>query len=437
VGLGNKPQQLTLQATGRQVPVHVVNKITGQNVAGADIKAADTDAQTDKNGEVTLVLPADQRKVAATIRAKSFNDQPVEVTINASNIQANTFGMVPAGKLYFLSKKYGKLDVVKTDLDGGNRQVALAGTGNEDAANTVLLATRDWRYLALLARRDGTRATLYMIDTNDDKLTEMDSGDVNFNLVGWSEHNFVYLTSRNNVQPWQPKSGALKGFNADTKQVTTLDETQAEGGSQNDYATEALGTVFLLKDSVFYTKRRLASYYSVYYLADKQMGIYTVKAGGGNKQTIKQFSAGSNGYINVALVKPNDLYLGVYNALTSFYEYKDGKLVESKSVTDDSVDKAYPAYVLSPSGNVVLWQDKGTIYIGNSQAETAKQFATETGLMPYGWYGDDYILLSRGGSQLYIQSSSGLSTQSKLVLISDYSKPNYASSGYVTSYGGL
>jgi len=77
------------------------------------------------------------------------------VTVTTDKVAANQFKLAPVGKVFFLSNAGGKIDVVSTNLDGTDRKVVLAGTGKEDRNNTVLLASSDWKYLALLSLRDG------------------------------------------------------------------------------------------------------------------------------------------------------------------------------------------------------------------------------------------------------------------------------------------
>lgn len=440
-GLNSKNMEFKLEATGRQVPVHIVNKITGENVAGATIKVADTEAQTDQNGETTLVLPASQAKMEAKITTDGYNEQTVQVTVNNPVIKDNTFSITPSGKMYFLSKKTGKIDVVKTDLDGGNRQTALAGTGNEEDGNTILLASRDWKYLALQSRREGDKPRLYLIDTSSDKLTEIDSGDAVFTPVGWSEHSFVYTVLRGNVQAWQPKAAALKTYNAETLQLLTIDETNAEGNGLEDYANEILTNVYILKDTLIYTKHWNASYYSVYRLAGKRMGIYSVKAAGTGKQTVKDFDAGNSGYFSAKLTEPNEVYYGVYNGSETFYEYEGGKLNETKTFNSDAFNKFYPTYLVSPSGNATFWYEprdgKNTLFTGNIDGENGKELASLSEYVPYGWYSDKYLLVSKDGSELYIQPADGVGAKGQLLKVSDYHKPDYSFYGYGYGYGGF
>jgi hypothetical protein len=295
--------------------------------------------------------------------------------------------------------------------------------------------------LALQSRREDSKARLYLIDTSNDKLTEIDSGEASFTPIGWSGHSFVYTVLRLNVQAWQPKAAALKTYNAEALQLLTIDETNAEGNGLNDYANEVLSHVYILKDSLIYTKHWNASYYSVYRLAGKRMGIYSVKASGSGKQTVKDFDAGNSGYFDAKLASPNEIYFGVYNGTDVFYEYAKGTLAETKTFNRDSFNKFYPTYLVSPGGNATFWYEprdgKNTLFTGNIEGENAKELASLSEYVPYGWYSDKYLLVSKNGSELYIQPAGGVGAKGQLLKISDYHKPNYSFYGYGYGYGGF
>lgn len=431
--------EIKLEATGRQIAVHITNKVNGKNIGGATVKAADTEATTDENGETTLVLPAEKVTVDAVISASGFNSQNATINITKPGVRDNTFQLVPAGKVYFLSKLSGKIDVVKTDLDGSNRKTVLAGTGKEEEGNTVLLASRDWKYLALLSRRDSAKPKLYLLDTSNDKLTEIDSGDATFNLAGWSDHNFMYTAVRGNLHLWQPKQSALKTYNADSSQLLTVDETNAEGTSDNDYAGESIGTVYIVDGRAVYAKNWYANYYSVYRLAGKRMTLISVKANGLDKQTLKDFDSGSSNFINTALSKPDELYVRALVAdHAQFFEYTNGKLSTDDEMTDDSFYKPYPTYLQSPSGQAAFWFEsrdgKNTLFTGTKNGGSPVQIASLSEYSPYGWFSDDYLLVSKNSSELYILPKEGGKNPLK---ITDYHKPDVSYLGYGGGYGGL
>ena len=77
---------------------------------------------------------------------------------------------------------------------------------------------------------------------------------------------------------------------------------------------------------------------------------------------------------------------------------------------------------------------KNTIFNGDSEGKNSKEIATLSEFIPYGWYTDDYVLVSKGGSELYV-TGSGFST--KPLKVTDYHKANFNSIGYGGGYGGF
>jgi hypothetical protein len=430
-----------LTATGRQVKVTVRNLINKNVLSDVDIDVAGVSAKTDKNGNATIVLPAGVGEQKASLSLNGFNDAGVTVKVSNDKIQENDFNLTPSGKVYFLSKLSGKIDVIKTNLDGTDRQTVLAGTGKEDDSGTVLLASRDWKYLALLSRRSGNDA-LYLINTSDDSLSNIDSGDASFNLVGWSDDNFVYYVTRNNYQAWQPHAQALKSFSASSKQLLTLDQTGAQGSDQSNYAQEAYGQVYQVGKNVVYEKYWNASYYNQAVINDKHAGIYSIGVTGSNSQTLKTFdyNAGQTTFINSIPYEANQLYYSVTEKDSqSYYVYANGK-VTSKGNLDSVFNEYYQnrkTYLLSPSGDDTFWVEprdgKNTLFIGDENGDNGKQIASLSDYSNYGWFTDDYLLASKNSSELYIMPKSG----GAAVKITDYHKPAISFPGYGGGYGGL
>ncbi|HSX07880.1 MAG TPA: carboxypeptidase regulatory-like domain-containing protein [Candidatus Saccharimonadales bacterium] len=433
---------VTLQATGRQVPVTVTNKITGKPLAGATIKALDTDAKTDTNGHATLVLPADKSTVAATVSADGFNNLAGTVQVTAQQVAANTFGLTPTGKVYFLSNLSGKIDVVSTYLDGTNRQTVVAGTGNEDATGTVLLASRDWKYLALLAKRDSGDAKLYLIDTATNALTTMDEGtNVIFTPVGWSNDTFVYTVVRQDVHDWQSNREALKSFDAGSKKLNTLDQTSASGSNQITSVYETYGQEFILPNNeIVYNKNIYSGYYALQ--PSQQATVNSVSVDGSHKKTIKAFPpAGSTTlvYVDMRPDTPSSVYVAFRDTTPAqFFEYEDGQIKTASDLNDQAFSAAYPTYLLSPTAKQTFWSEqrdgKNALFVGDQDGQNGKQIANLSEYQIYGWYTDNYLLVSKNASELYIMPANG-STQP--LKVSDYYKPARNFNGYGGGYGGL
>lgn len=440
--------KVSLDATGRQVPVTVINKITGQPVSGADIKVVNTQAKTDKNGKATIVLPTGQAQLTGTATADNYNQANITVQVTNGVVPTNTFSLTPSGKIYFLSNQSGKIDVVKTNLDGTNRQTVLAGTGNEEPYSTSLLASRDWKYLVLLSKRTPSgNAVLNLINTTTGDITNFDSGNATFDPIGWDNDYFVYIVHRNGYKDWQSGATSLKSYDAKAGKMYTLDNTKATGSSEADAQYENLFPydVQLVGNDILFSK---TWYQTPGYLTvpGQQNTLTVINADGSGKKTVATLDAGKEYVGSTYQNSPQEVLIQVSqldNSPSSYYKYTvDGSYAKDTDQGDiaalnNSFSTAYPTYLLSPSGNASFWTDvrdgKNTLFVGDDNASGGKQIATLSNYAAYGWYTDNYLLVSKGSSELYIMPKNG-GTPLK---ITDYYKPTLSYHGYGGGYGGL
>ncbi len=440
----SKPADYTvkLKAIGRAVPITIVNKVSKKPVTNATIAAEGTEAQTDNDGKAVLVVPADKQEVAVTISGDGFNAVPGTVTVSTDELVANTFELTPSGKIYFLSNASGKLDVIKSNPNGSERQTVLAGTGKEDRHETVLFASRDWKNIALLSKRDGGEyAKLFLIEADGDKLTTMDEGEATFDIRGWSGDRLIYTVTREKVKTWEPKRQAIKSYHVPSKKITLLAETNAVG-YDNSHAYEDFNSVNVLDQKVIYAITWYDSRYSSYYpsqIDGKKASVNSVLADGSEKKTVKSYDFP---YLNSRTADFGEIYILIQDSEKGrVEEYHNGK-VESTSITrDDFYNESYPTYTVSPSGNKTLWSDyrdgKYVISVGDGNGENGKEIGRTDEYSVYGWFTDDYILLTKKGSEMYIMPADGLDGGlEKSSKITDYYKPNYNNQGFGYGYGG-
>lgn len=449
VGLrGSNTVNVKLVATGRQIPVKVVNKITGAPIPEVVLTFAHTTAKTGIDGTTTAVLPASPDMQEAVLSVDGYTNLTVKVNATADAVEkvdalpANTFAMVPIGRVYFLSNLSGKIDVVSTNLDGSGRQTVLAGTGSEDANTTLLLASRDWKYLALLSKRSSGDAKLYLITAASGQLTTIDSNADIFVPVGWSGHYFVYKANDTSVQNWQPGGTVIKSYNADTGKSVTLATTTATGTSNADAQYQNMWDVAFVGDNLVYDVTWYA-YPGSLSVAGQQDTLMSVKPDGTGGKTLKSVDASQYYISNLNAANPVQAYFGVYSSTSSAANYYrldgNGSVTQSSTITSDSVSKSYPTYLLSPSGNATFWAElrdgKNMLFTGDATGSNGTQIATLSDYTAYGWYTDNYLLVQKGGSELYIMPSSGSSGTP--LKVSDYYKPQYGLYGFDGSYGGL
>jgi len=432
-----------LTATGRQVKVSVKNLINHTSLADVNISVADISAKTDKSGSAILVLPAGTKSEKAKLSLDGYNNADATIQVDDKSIKENDFNLTPSGKVYFLSKLSGKIDVVKTNLDGTGRQTVLPGTGHEDDQNTVLLASRDWKYLALQSRRSGNSPSLYLIDTSNDSLTTIESDSVNFSLLGWSDNFFTYTTSRSNNQPWQPGAQSIKSYNAQTKKLATLDSTNATGTSLSDANYETYIIQPILLDNLLAYVKTWYQYPGYLQVTGQSNTLSVIKPDGGGKKTIKSVDASQSYFGSMVFHAPSSVYVQMSNingTSSTYYEF-NGTGLAQKNLTNDDVFRTYPTYLYSPDDSSTFWTEprdgKNTLFIGDEQGLSGKQIASLTDYKPYGWFTSDYLLVSKNSSELYIMPKGGLDDKAQPVKITDYHKPAQNFFGYGGGYGGI
>lgn len=429
--------KVSLQAEGRPVPVTVINKISKKAVANATVAADETKVTTDKDGKATIVLPADKKEVKVTVAGESLYTIETTLIVTSDEVTANTFELTPHGAVYFLSNASGKIDLVKSKLDGTGREVILAGTGKEIQTNTILLASRDWSYIALLSRRDGgEHDKLFLIETGSNKVTVMDEGEATFSVHGWSGDRFVYSVSRTKLQAWEPKRQALKSYHAPAKKITTLAETTAEGNSAS-YIHEYFERTYVLGQEIVFAKSWTWNNYPNY--QSKKATLSSVKADGTQKKTVKTFP---EYFVSTWAAEFGEIYISYpENGATKLEEYHNGKIEKTTLTAEEFHNNNYPRYAVSPTGKKTLWSEqrdgKNVFFVGDAEGANGKQIGTSADFTVYGWYTDEYVLLTKKDSEMYILPASGIDGDIESALkISDYYKSRYNNHSFGYSYGG-
>ena len=137
------------------------------------------------------------------------------------------------------------------------------------------------------------------------------------------------------------------------------------------------------------------------------------------------------------------MYISIYNMAQQksfFFEYEDGKLSENKSLETDFY-KNYFTYLFSPSAKQTFWAEdrdgKATLFVGNDHGEDGKEIASLSEYNTYGWYTDDYLLVSKKGSELYVLPASNKLDKTEPFKVTDYYRPAQTFRGYGGGYGGL
>ena len=77
------------------------------------------------------------------------------------------------------------------------------------------------------------------------------------------------------------------------------------------------------------------------------------------------------------------------------------------------------------------------MFIGDNDGGSSKQIAKLSDYQAYGWFSENYLLVSKNGSELYILGTDGIAKDADALKITDYHKPSFSFPGYGGGYGGL
>lgn len=436
----SQDRKQTFSATGRLQALQVVDRLTGRPIPEATITDGKgvTIARTNKDGRATVVVPINKKELDVSIAAGKYRVLAAKVLTETKTLQ-----LIPDGVLYFLSKQSGKIDVVKSNLDGSDRKVIAEGTGNESDMTTTLLASRDWRYLVLKAKRAPNKPeSLFVIDTVNDSMKLLDEGNANFEPIGWSGHHFIYKVARQDGKYWQAKQVALKSYSAQKSAISTIDENASDAES-NDTSPfhEIIDGQHILEDRLVYAKVWTGNPQKAAAFEGKQAQIISVRPDGSDKKAVKTFPAATVGSIRARLHLPQEMTFEIGDR-SGVMKYTYGELEGEayKALPAADFSKADPIYLMSPSGNSSFWFEerdgKSVLFIGDKNAGDRKEIASKTEFKSYGWLTDDYLLLQKNDSELYVTTRAQLEAGGEPLKVGDYHRARTEIIGYGYGYGG-
>lgn len=392
-----------LESAGIMLSFNVSDKISGHMLDGAEIDVGNSKAITGAQGEAALsLLPRADVKAQATVKKTGFLDLVVSITVRP-NTPAYSVTLTPAGKVYYLSNRSGRIDLYESNLDHSDETVVLAGTGNEDSETGILPNIGDTRWLAIVSSREGRRDggallhDLYMFDTTGHTLTKIS------NNIGFGSKR-VWLGDTLVFESYDPANCAsLKAYNPANAQLTTF----VTGGGSNGCVSLSLA----LKDKLLYSITGAAN--------SSTNGLYLVQSNGQGRRQLDPAPASNidRQQKNTALYEYYD-YSQPYQTQTV---WKSLDLVTFKVTgipNGPSVDSSR-AYVDSPGGKFSTFIEtrdgKSELYLTAIDG-TNEQKLTNLGAVNQfvQWYGDSYIVFSLTKSDenaLYIVSTTGGSAQ--------------------------
>lgn len=412
VGLfGKNSTTVNLLATGREVPMQVINGLTNKPVSGAKVSVDGASSITNSNGKLSMVLPTKHFSYQAKVSAANFNSVQATVKVT-TQLGVNVIRIIPSGNVYFLNGGSGSINVYKANLDGSNPRILVAGTGSETVQTSKLWTSPDGKYLVLQSIRTGSTPALYAISTSSGQINQFDSSNASFNFIGWNGDNFIYDLTSNTTPTSSNGHQQVKSYDAQHQQLTTLDQSQVVNGSNGSYAYQALSSFNLTSNSLLYAVVwNSVNGYSLNQLNDS---LRSVQTDGTNKSNLQTFAANNVGTLKIITQTPTNIYAEAQvNNQQNYYSYQNGSFTQNSSINSGLFTSNQPVLYESPTQKFTAYSasngGQSQVYITVTNSYNPKSISKFSGYEVYGWFSDSYILLMQG-NQLYSAPENGTSS---------------------------
>ncbi len=380
LGWGSNPLgDRDLTPVGSQYAFSVSDYLSGKPLNKIEATSGDADAFSDENGKIKLTIDkTDDTPVEVKITGQDLREETL--TIDANDKSEHTLAMVPNRKHVFISKRSGKYDVYKIDVDGKNEELVLAGTGSE-RDDMILLPHPTKELVALVSTRGNVRnrdryllSKLTIIDLSDNSTVEVAQSE-RVQLIDWAGNRLVYVQIADGTSAADPKRHRLISYDQDTDESTEL----SSSNFFNDVMV-ARGYVFFAPSSVYQTDK---------------VSLYKVRADGSASQI-----AFADEIWNMYRTSYNSLTLSVGQ---DWYEYGlTGN--SSNKLPGEPANLRSRLYTDSPNGEYSLWLDqrdgKGVILAYDIKDNSDQEIQNQSGLKgPIRWLNNNSLVFRIGTEQ--------------------------------------
>ncbi len=375
VGWGSNPQHDTsLRPVGAQYSFSIVDFLSGKSIGKAEAISGDASSLSDEKGKIKLTLADPGDKFEVQIKSEGYRTETVQ--IDATNKDEMVVRMVSARKHVFVSKRSGKLDVYKIDIDGKNEEKILAATGTE-RDDMKLIVHPSAEVAALVSTRDGKHnkdgfllSSLVILDLKDNSAKTVATSE-RVQLVDWVGNRMVYVQVAAGTSAANPKRHRLMSYDY--------------GQNDNDElaATNYFNDVMVAAGKIYYST-------SGAYQNGVNVGLYRIDGDGRNRQTILNEEAW-----NISRVSYEHLIFDG-GASSSIYDYRLGDKQATK-LKSEPITRTSRVYIDSPSKQKSLWAEsrdgKGVLLVYDVEKKDDKLVHTQSGLgIPARWVDEKTII---------------------------------------------
>lgn len=372
VGWGSNPQgEFQLTPVGAQYSFVVTDYLSGKGVAKIEAISGEASALSDENGKIKLTIDEPPDDIEVTIKGDDYREE--SFTISAATKDERAVSLVPGRKEVFVSKRDGKFDLYKIDIDGKNEERVLAGTGTE-REDIALISHPKKEVVAMVSTREGKRnsdgyllSTLTLVDLTNNSAKALVTSE-RIQLVDWVDDRLIYVQVAAGASAANPKRQRLMSYHH-------------EDGTNNELATSnTFNDVLVAANKVYYAPS----------------GAH--QAGGASF-----LRANADGSARLAILSKEawNLFRTTYDHITVAVpsEWYDYRLDDQKptKLSGEPANLTSRIYVDSPDGKKSLWVDsrdgKGVLLVYDINGKEDKTLRTQSGLKnPLRWLSNHTII---------------------------------------------
>lgn len=271
VGWGSNPLgEFKLTPTGTQYAFTITDFLSGKPVENVEASTGEASALSDEEGKIRLTIDQPPDELEVNFSGDKLRQEKLK--FNADIKTEQTVQVVPVRKEVFISKRTGKFDLYKIDIDGKNEEKVLAGTGTE-REDMVLAVHPQEEQVALVSTRDNKRnqdnfllSTLTLIDLEDNSATSVAQSE-RIQIVDWIGNKLVYVQITQGASAENPKRHRLMSYDF------------TSGDNKEIASSNYFNDVMVIGNKVYFAP-------SSAYQTKSAAGLYKIDADGNNRQTI-------------------------------------------------------------------------------------------------------------------------------------------------------
>lgn len=374
LGWGSNPLgNQSLEVTGTQYTFFVKDWLSDKPLESAKAAVAGVDALIDDEGKIVLTVPqetADTDQI--TITSEGYRDAKFAVGEIDSKVEQQ-LKMVPAKKHVFISKRAGRFDVFKIDVDGKNEELLLKATGKERDTISVI-PHESGEVVALTSTRDNDRNKdgyvldgLFIVNVNSGDIVKVSRSE-QINVVGWEGDKLVYSQIVEGTSGANPNRSKIISY--DYRATTKQDLASAN----------YFNSVLLFNNKVYYAV-------SSYAVPASSAKFFRIDVDGKGQIKLLDKEVWS-----IYQVQPDELYLNASNS--EWYEVKASSTSAVK-ISEQPNDQDSRRYVSGPGENLDIWVDyrDGKSVLLIDEGDTDRTLTTASGITyPIRWLSNKHVI---------------------------------------------